>query len=171
MKSLGLLSNPEFSKPWYDSHAPHRGPQLPPRIVNALTTSTSTLTMSCTTPSEAFIHRDVVESPREESFYSTRERDYTLAEDASTLCPGPSRISTYALENPPSTLCTSSQPHSEPTNTKPKPKPKNSFIRQLQPMLVLENSGSVARDHLASERTFLAYVRTSLAVASTGVGE
>ncbi|KAJ7224480.1 hypothetical protein GGX14DRAFT_350730 [Mycena pura] len=33
----------------------------------------------------------------------------------------------------------------------------------------LVNSGSVARDHLASERTFLAYVRTSLAVASTGV--
>ncbi|KDQ25301.1 hypothetical protein PLEOSDRAFT_1071846 [Pleurotus ostreatus PC15] len=42
-------------------------------------------------------------------------------------------------------------------------------MRRLQPMLVLENSGSVARDHLASERTFLAYVRTSLAVASTGV--
>ncbi|KAJ7743128.1 hypothetical protein B0H16DRAFT_1561963 [Mycena metata] len=35
--------------------------------------------------------------------------------------------------------------------------------------LVLENSGSVARDHLASERTFLAYVRTSLVIASTGV--
>ena len=37
--------------------------------------------------------------------------------------------------------------------------------------LRLENSGSVARDHLASERTFLAYVRTSLVIASTGVGE
>ena len=37
--------------------------------------------------------------------------------------------------------------------------------------LRLENSGSVARDHLASERTFLAYVRTSLAIASSGVGE
>ncbi|KAJ7183976.1 hypothetical protein C8R46DRAFT_1344616 [Mycena filopes] len=35
--------------------------------------------------------------------------------------------------------------------------------------LVLENTGSVARDHLASERTFLAYVRTSLTVASAGV--
>ncbi|KAF7342381.1 hypothetical protein MVEN_01827000 [Mycena venus] len=35
--------------------------------------------------------------------------------------------------------------------------------------LVLENSGSVARDHLASERTFLAYVRTSLTVASAAV--
>ncbi|KIK57860.1 hypothetical protein GYMLUDRAFT_135130, partial [Collybiopsis luxurians FD-317 M1] len=35
--------------------------------------------------------------------------------------------------------------------------------------LVLENSGSVARDHLAGERTYLAYVRTSLAIASTGI--
>ncbi|KAI0684213.1 hypothetical protein C8T65DRAFT_682512 [Cerioporus squamosus] len=36
-------------------------------------------------------------------------------------------------------------------------------------LLTLENSGSVARDHLASERTFLAYARTSLTIASTGV--
>jgi hypothetical protein len=36
--------------------------------------------------------------------------------------------------------------------------------------LSLVNSGSVARDHLASERTFLAYVRTSLAISSMGVG-
>jgi len=38
-------------------------------------------------------------------------------------------------------------------------------------VLRLENTGSVARDHLASERTFLAYMRTSLAIASSGVGE
>ena len=35
--------------------------------------------------------------------------------------------------------------------------------------LVLQNKASVARDHLASERTFLAYVRTSLGLASAGV--
>ncbi|KAF9474744.1 hypothetical protein BDN70DRAFT_884501 [Pholiota conissans] len=35
--------------------------------------------------------------------------------------------------------------------------------------LTLVNSGSVARDHLASERTYLAYVRTSLALSSVGV--
>jgi len=34
---------------------------------------------------------------------------------------------------------------------------------------VLENVGSVARDHLANERTWLAYLRTSLAIAGTGV--
>ena len=40
----------------------------------------------------------------------------------------------------------------------------------LKLSLVLENKGNVARDHLASERTYLAYVRTSLACASAGVG-
>jgi hypothetical protein len=45
------------------------------------------------------------------------------------------------------------------------------FLARLTPTLVLENSGSVARDHLASERTFLAYVRTSLTIATAGVGK
>lgn len=36
--------------------------------------------------------------------------------------------------------------------------------------LLLENKNSVARDHLASERTFLAWLRTSLSLASVGVG-
>lgn len=48
------------------------------------------------------------------------------------------------------------------------------FMKELMAMwklsLVLENKGNVARDHLASERTYLAYVRTSLATASAGVG-
>ena len=44
-----------------------------------------------------------------------------------------------------------------------------SSITHLHPALVLQNKGSVARDHLASERTFLAYVRTSLGMASAGV--
>ncbi len=45
------------------------------------------------------------------------------------------------------------------------------FQGKWNPSLTLENTGSVARDHLASERTFLAYVRTSLTIASSGVGE
>ena len=48
--------------------------------------------------------------------------------------------------------------------------PLTFLLETLKPSLTLVNSGTVARDHLASERTFLAYVRTSLAVASTGVG-
>ncbi|KAJ7159290.1 hypothetical protein C8R43DRAFT_352953 [Mycena crocata] len=44
-----------------------------------------------------------------------------------------------------------------------------SRIPRIGPSLVLENTGSVARDHLANERTFLAYVRTSLTIASAGV--
>ncbi|KAF8883074.1 hypothetical protein CPB84DRAFT_1790359 [Gymnopilus junonius] len=35
--------------------------------------------------------------------------------------------------------------------------------------LRLKNVGSVARDHLSSERTFLSYVRTSLALSSAGI--
>ncbi|KAJ7904165.1 hypothetical protein B0H13DRAFT_1881654 [Mycena leptocephala] len=37
--------------------------------------------------------------------------------------------------------------------------------------LVLEDSGNVARDHLASERTFLSYVRASLTIVSAAVAE
>ncbi|KAI0770397.1 hypothetical protein C8Q74DRAFT_1369569 [Fomes fomentarius] len=43
------------------------------------------------------------------------------------------------------------------------------LLTEWKLLLSLENSGSVARDHLASERTFLAYARTSLTIASTGV--
>lgn len=35
--------------------------------------------------------------------------------------------------------------------------------------LELKNEGSVARDHLASERTFLAWLRTSLSLVSIGI--
>jgi uncharacterized membrane protein YidH (DUF202 family) len=45
----------------------------------------------------------------------------------------------------------------------------NEFTAPMTLSLVLENKGNVARDHLASERTYLAYVRTSLACASAGV--
>ncbi|KAH7871383.1 uncharacterized protein C8R40DRAFT_1054512 [Lentinula edodes] len=62
----------------------------------------------------------------------------------------------------------------EAANDKSQPQSLNSHARSrskktFNPQLILENNGSVARDHLASERTFLAYVRTSLAIASTGV--
>jgi len=43
------------------------------------------------------------------------------------------------------------------------------LYHKYNPQMIFENRGSTARDHLASERTFLAYVRTSLALASTGV--
>ena len=43
-------------------------------------------------------------------------------------------------------------------------------LKRFNPAIVLQNCGSVARDHLASERTFLAYVHTSLSLSSAGVG-
>jgi len=44
-----------------------------------------------------------------------------------------------------------------------------SLWERLNPRLTLENAGNVARDHLALERTFMAYVRTSLAISMCGV--
>ncbi|KAL1744272.1 hypothetical protein HDZ31DRAFT_64250 [Schizophyllum fasciatum] len=63
-------------------------------------------------------------------------------------------------------------PSTSPTATTtpaPAPSAARRLATALDPALVLENAGSVARDHLASERTFLAYTRTSLVIASTGV--
>lgn len=44
----------------------------------------------------------------------------------------------------------------------------NKFLKSLG-ALRLDNQGAVARDHLANERTYLAWLRTSLSFASIGV--
>lgn len=49
---------------------------------------------------------------------------------------------------------------------------KSSWLKRMADKygsITLDNKGSVARDHLALERTFLAWLRTSLAFASIGI--
>ncbi|CAE6472494.1 unnamed protein product [Rhizoctonia solani] len=77
---------------------------------------------------------------------------------------------------PPQNEMTTARPESSNSTTEewdeyeePNRKGFLGLVDKFSPRMVLENSGSVARDHLANERTWLAYVRTSLAIASTGV--
>ncbi|CAI7604698.1 unnamed protein product [Penicillium palitans] len=61
---------------------------------------------------------------------------------------------------------------SQPTNQDSASEHQQSWYSQFADRygsLELENKGSVARDHLALERTFLAWMRTSLAFASIGI--
>lgn len=68
-------------------------------------------------------------------------------------------------------------PQSQPSTSSHEPQehdkePSTSWWRGLVEKygsVSLENKGSVARDHLALERTFLAWLRTSLAFASIGI--
>ncbi|KAI7907913.1 uncharacterized protein BX663DRAFT_492388 [Cokeromyces recurvatus] len=46
----------------------------------------------------------------------------------------------------------------------------HSIINQYSSSIYLENKASVARDHLANERTYLAWLRTSLSIISVGIG-
>ncbi|KAK7031363.1 7 transmembrane receptor domain protein [Favolaschia claudopus] len=87
---------------------------------------------------------------------SPREDDVEVQRRELVRSPSPTPVSTLRV-----------QP--ELPERVPSPSELPPLVSRLKVSLVLENSGSVARDHLASERTFLAYVRTSLAIASTGV--
>lgn len=59
-----------------------------------------------------------------------------------------------------------------PVSREAETKEQHSWFKQFAEKygsISLENKGSVARDHLALERTFLAWLRTSLAFASIGI--
>jgi len=87
------------------------------------------------------------------------------------------------LEGPADTLIISREETALRSKTCPPPLSDSSFPYQAHtrkanllngpklysPLVMVENRGTVARDHLSSERTFLAYVRTSLLLTTMGV--
>ncbi|KAH9477305.1 hypothetical protein JR316_0009509 [Psilocybe cubensis] len=107
------------------------------------------------------------------------ESDISPTGPKATRSPSPQSSVHSDVQHPQQSLPCSPVPGPIKTSTSSRKARNKSFLmktrskgilwKKFKPALVLENSGSVARDHLASERTFLAYVRTSLALASTGV--
>ena len=88
--------------------------------------------------------------------------------------PGRTYNTANSDETPPSSKTTPRKPldgSSEATeeNDNAENPPWYKQIAEKYGSISLENKGSVARDHLALERTFLAWLRTSLAFASIGI--
>jgi uncharacterized membrane protein YidH (DUF202 family) len=77
------------------------------------------------------------------------------------------RYNTDSAPSPPTDPVEGSQDEGGNDNKK-KPSWWKGFVEKYG-SVSLENKGSVARDHLALERTFLAWLRTSLAFASIGI--
>jgi uncharacterized membrane protein YidH (DUF202 family) len=100
---------------------------------------------------------------------------YTSAEKA-PMTPAPSPSSSSESDHNPAKSAFTRDPVERctesplPSTTQDDPPNRLAVLyHKYNPRKVFENRGSTARDHLASERTFLAYVRTSLALASAGV--
>lgn len=111
---------------------------------------------SSTSSSEASNHKPSDYHSNDETSPNTQDRDREQNQEQTTPTKDPSP----------------SSPSSSSSSSSPSPDLKQSWYRRLASnyhSISLENTGSVARDHLALERTFLAWLRTSLAFASIGV--
>lgn len=65
-----------------------------------------------------------------------------------------------------------SQPEPGPSPARPGPEgiPQFDSLGIFKGTITVENKGSTARDHMANERTFLAWLRTSLSFITIGIG-
>ncbi|QQK47129.1 PF02656 domain protein [Penicillium digitatum] len=110
--------------------------------------------------------RSPTDSALSSSFGSTRSQSSFSSRKHSTEQTTASQLKDLQLNN------ANRGNGSQPTNQDSTSEPRQSWYSQFADRygsLELENKGSVARDHLALERTFLAWMRTSLAFASIGI--
>lgn len=107
----------------------------------------------------------VTDDQQERRYNGTNESSSRSTEAISAA--SPSQPSSSTLVDPVDTS------HADENNGDPKKKSRVSewfkSTSEKYGSVTLENKGSVARDHLALERTFLAWLRTSLAFASIGI--
>jgi uncharacterized membrane protein YidH (DUF202 family) len=103
-----------------------------------------------------------------------RGQDESTPIRAADHAPGRNYDGLNADETPPSSKKAGNRVSDEPSEDSeeddhPEIVPWYKQIAEKYGSISLENKGSVARDHLALERTFLAWLRTSLAFASIGI--
>ncbi|KAL1682520.1 hypothetical protein EV122DRAFT_249331 [Schizophyllum commune] len=158
-----------------------------PRSEDAMTREPSQAASTSATPALASTSRDPVDprhiGARPFTNDPSTSDPHALARGLSSMRPGPPRFVDGAPTQASAPTSTSTTPTAAPAPSLPS-RLSSRLKRAYTPLkstadriafalpavtLTLENSGSVARDHLASERTFLAYTRTSLVIASTGV--
>ncbi|KAI5861781.1 hypothetical protein GGS23DRAFT_574893 [Durotheca rogersii] len=103
----------------------------------------------------------------------TSARDYAVSYQAMRMSPNPrNRRPTQPPSEDPSNNHTTTNNHHPTSDNADSSIEEKSWLRHYFGGLLsveLENKGSVARDHLALERTFLAWLRTSLSFASIGI--
>ncbi|KAJ5490835.1 hypothetical protein N7539_002402 [Penicillium diatomitis] len=117
-------------------------------------------------------HQEANESSRVLGDGATSTRDYGAMDTTGATATNPTSSNPDSHSVQQSRRDDSAAHHDRQTNHSDEDEPRHSRFGQFVDhfgSLELDNKGSVARDHLALERTFLAWLRTSLAFASIGI--
>ncbi|KAF7716310.1 Uncharacterized protein PECH_002824 [Penicillium ucsense] len=117
-------------------------------------------------------HQEAHESSRVLGEGATSTRDYGAMDTTGAIATNPTSTNqdSHSVQQSRRDDSAAHQDHQTGSSDEDGPHPSRlgQFVDHFG-SLELDNKGSVARDHLALERTFLAWLRTSLAFASIGI--